>query len=285
MPTPQSWSVWSARRASDAAPTPRGRSPRPRWPSGSESFHQHAASGGRAVRRADEHATAREIGAALLRSAEVGVTGERIEIRLDRRDAHRDVCAHALGPASVRVGDLGHGRPLPHRSYRSAVRAQLECGKPFCAPHSQAHAAIRRPRSANRCARSGEAGMRDRSASTDRGAGASSRSGSASVISRHRCARSRAVRARSCSSASTGTAARCPGIATSCCAPTCAFSLADVMQLVHASGKSGFLMFEHADCVEVRVSARGRGGVRELEPDDRPARANALRAGVISQQD
>ena len=29
-----------------------------------------------------------------------------------------------------------------------------------------------------------------------------------------------------------------------------AFSLADLLQLVHASGKSGFLLFEHADCAK-----------------------------------
>ncbi len=34
------------------------------------------------------------------------------------------------------------------------------------------------------------------------------------------------------------------------CADVRAFSLADVLQLVHASGKSGFLLFEHADCAK-----------------------------------
>src|SRR5207247_6260456 len=34
------------------------------------------------------------------------------------------------------------------------------------------------------------------------------------------------------------------------CADVRAFPLADVMQLVHASGKSGFLLVEHADCAK-----------------------------------
>ncbi len=34
------------------------------------------------------------------------------------------------------------------------------------------------------------------------------------------------------------------------CADVRAFSLADVMQMIHASGKSGFLHFEHADCAK-----------------------------------
>jgi hypothetical protein len=61
-----------------------------------------------------------------------------------------------------------------------------------------------------------------------------------------------------------------------------AFSLADVMQLVHASGKSGFLMFEHADCSKcVYLHA---GEVVFASSNQRIDRLgeSLVRAGVIS---
>jgi hypothetical protein len=69
------------------------------------------------------------------------------------------------------------------------------------------------------------------------------------------------------------------------CADVRAFSLADVMQLVHASGKSGFLLFEHADCAKsVYLHA---GEVVFASSNQRIDRlgASLMRAGVISAED
>jgi Domain of unknown function (DUF4388) len=69
------------------------------------------------------------------------------------------------------------------------------------------------------------------------------------------------------------------------CADVRAFSLADVMQLVHASGKSGFLLFEHADCAKcVYLHA---GEVVFAGSNQRIDRLgeSLVRAGVISADD
>jgi hypothetical protein len=69
------------------------------------------------------------------------------------------------------------------------------------------------------------------------------------------------------------------------CADVRAFSLADVMQLVHASGKSGFLLFEHADCAKsVYLHA---GEVVFATSNQRIDRLgeSLLRAGVIPTED
>jgi hypothetical protein len=69
------------------------------------------------------------------------------------------------------------------------------------------------------------------------------------------------------------------------CADVRAFSLADVMQLVHASGKSGFLLFEHADCAKcVYLHA---GEVVFASSNQRIDRLgeSLVRAGVISAND
>jgi hypothetical protein len=69
------------------------------------------------------------------------------------------------------------------------------------------------------------------------------------------------------------------------CADVRAFTLADVMQLVHAAGKSGFLMFEHADvakCVYLHA-----GEVVFASSNQRIDRLgeSLVRAGVISAED
>ena len=69
------------------------------------------------------------------------------------------------------------------------------------------------------------------------------------------------------------------------CADVRAFSLADVMQMVHASGKSGFLHFEHADCAKsVYLHA---GEVVFASSNQRIDRLgdSLLRAGVLSAED
>jgi hypothetical protein len=69
------------------------------------------------------------------------------------------------------------------------------------------------------------------------------------------------------------------------CAEVRAFSLADVLQLVHASGKSGFLLFEHADCSKcVYLHA---GEVVFASSNQRIDRLgeSLVRAGVISAED
>ena len=69
------------------------------------------------------------------------------------------------------------------------------------------------------------------------------------------------------------------------CADVRAFSLADVMQLVHASGKSGFLLFEHAECAKcVYLHA---GEVVFASSNQRIDRLgdSLMRAGVISAED
>ena len=69
------------------------------------------------------------------------------------------------------------------------------------------------------------------------------------------------------------------------CADVRAFPLADVMQLVHASGKSGFLLVEHADCAKcVYLHA---GEVVFASSNQRIDRfgESLLRAGVLSAED
>jgi len=69
------------------------------------------------------------------------------------------------------------------------------------------------------------------------------------------------------------------------CADVRAFSLADVLQLVHASGKSGFLLFEHADCAKcVYLHA---GEVVFASSNQRIDRLgeSLVRAGVLSAED
>jgi hypothetical protein len=69
------------------------------------------------------------------------------------------------------------------------------------------------------------------------------------------------------------------------CADVRAFSLADVLQLVHASGKSGFLLFEHAQCAKcVYLHA---GEVVFASSNQRIDRLgeSLVRAGVISAED
>ncbi len=69
------------------------------------------------------------------------------------------------------------------------------------------------------------------------------------------------------------------------CADVRAFTLADVMQLVHASGKSGFLLFEHSDCAKcVYLHA---GEVVFASSNQRIDRLgeSLVRAGVISAED
>jgi len=69
------------------------------------------------------------------------------------------------------------------------------------------------------------------------------------------------------------------------CADVRAFSLADVMQLVHASGKSGFLMFEHADCSKsVYLHAGEVVFATSNQKIDRLGES-LVRAGVISNDD
>jgi hypothetical protein len=83
------------------------------WPpSGSDSSTEHAAAGVEQLVGVHEHAAARQIGAALLRGAEVAAAGERIEVGLDRRDADGDVRPHALEPAAM-CGGLRHECPSP----------------------------------------------------------------------------------------------------------------------------------------------------------------------------
>ena len=69
------------------------------------------------------------------------------------------------------------------------------------------------------------------------------------------------------------------------CADVRAFSLADVMQLVHASGKSGFLMFEHADCCKCVYLHAGEVVFASSNQKIDRLGESLVRAGVISNDD
>src|SRR5688572_4406448 len=69
------------------------------------------------------------------------------------------------------------------------------------------------------------------------------------------------------------------------CADVRAFSLADVMQLVHASGKSGFLMFEHADCSKSVYLHAGEVVFASSNQKIDRLGESLVRAGVISNED
>jgi hypothetical protein len=69
------------------------------------------------------------------------------------------------------------------------------------------------------------------------------------------------------------------------CADVRAFSLADVMQLVHASGKSGFLMFEHADCSKCVYLHAGEVVFASSNQTIDRLGESLVRAGVISGDD
>jgi hypothetical protein len=69
------------------------------------------------------------------------------------------------------------------------------------------------------------------------------------------------------------------------CADVRAFSLADVMQLVHASSKSGFLMFEHADCAKCVYLHAGEVVFASSNQKIDRLGASLLRAGVISRDE
>ena len=69
------------------------------------------------------------------------------------------------------------------------------------------------------------------------------------------------------------------------CADVRAFSLADVMQLVHASGKSGFLLFEHADCAKCVYLHAGEVVFASSNQKIDRLGASLMRAGVISNDD
>jgi hypothetical protein len=69
------------------------------------------------------------------------------------------------------------------------------------------------------------------------------------------------------------------------CADVRAFSLADVMQLVHASGKSGFLMFEHADCAKCVYLHAGEVVFAISNQKIDRLGESLVRAGVISSDD
>jgi hypothetical protein len=69
------------------------------------------------------------------------------------------------------------------------------------------------------------------------------------------------------------------------CADVRAFSLADVMQLVHASGKSGFLMFEHADCSKCVYLHAGEVVFASSNQKIDRLGESLVRAGVISNED
>jgi hypothetical protein len=66
------------------------------------------------------------------------------------------------------------------------------------------------------------------------------------------------------------------------CADVRAFSLADVMQLVHASGKSGFLLFEHADCAKCVYLHAGEVVFASSNQKIDRLGESLVRAGVIS---
>jgi hypothetical protein len=66
------------------------------------------------------------------------------------------------------------------------------------------------------------------------------------------------------------------------CADVRAFSLADVMQLVHTSGKSGFLMFEHADCAKSVYLHAGEVVFASSNQKIDRLGESLVRAGVIS---
>src|SRR5258705_7245338 len=69
------------------------------------------------------------------------------------------------------------------------------------------------------------------------------------------------------------------------CADVRAFSLADVMQLVHASGKSGFLLFEHADCAKCVYLHAGEVVFASSNQKIDRLGESLVRAGVISNED
>src|SRR5687767_14615920 len=69
------------------------------------------------------------------------------------------------------------------------------------------------------------------------------------------------------------------------CADVRAFSLADVMQLVHASGKSGFLLFEHADCAKCVYLHAGEVVFASSNQKIDRLGESLVRAGVISTED
>jgi hypothetical protein len=69
------------------------------------------------------------------------------------------------------------------------------------------------------------------------------------------------------------------------CADVRAFSLADVMQLAHASGKSGFLLFEHADCAKCVYLHAGEVVFASSNQEIDRLGASLVRAGVISGED
>jgi len=69
------------------------------------------------------------------------------------------------------------------------------------------------------------------------------------------------------------------------CADVRAFSLADVMQLVHASGKSGFLLFEHADCAKCVYLHAGEVVFASSNQKIDRLGESLVRAGVISNGD
>jgi hypothetical protein len=69
------------------------------------------------------------------------------------------------------------------------------------------------------------------------------------------------------------------------CADVRAFSLADVMQLVHASGKSGFLLFEHAGCAKCVYLHAGEVVFASSNQNIDRLGESLVRAGVISNED
>jgi uncharacterized protein DUF4388 len=69
------------------------------------------------------------------------------------------------------------------------------------------------------------------------------------------------------------------------CADVRAFSLADVMQLVHASGKSGFLLFEHADCAKCVYLHAGEVVFASSNQKIDRLGESLVRAGVIATGD
>src|SRR5262245_60573186 len=69
------------------------------------------------------------------------------------------------------------------------------------------------------------------------------------------------------------------------CADVRAFSLADVMQLVHVSGKSGFLLFEHAHCEKCVYLHAGEVVLASSNQRIDRLGESLVRAGVISAED